>query len=66
MAAYDLMSIISKRRNKLISDILVKCNVMEAAGTGFEKIVREYKDAVIRIDRLYIPNQTTLLLFYRT
>ena len=41
----DLMSIISKRRNELISDILVKCNVMEAAGTGFEKIVREYKDA---------------------
>ncbi|HHT95431.1 MAG TPA: hypothetical protein P5064_03780 [Clostridia bacterium] len=27
---YDLMSIISKRRNELISVILVKCNVMEA------------------------------------
>ena len=41
---YDLSKIISKRRNELICGILVKCNVMEAAGTGFDKIIQEYKD----------------------
>ena len=40
---YDLSGIISKRRNDLISSVLVSCNVMEAAGTGFDKIVEEYK-----------------------
>lgn len=39
---YDLSKIISKRRNELISNVLVMCNVMEAAGTGFDKIVEEY------------------------
>ncbi len=42
---YDLSNIISKRRNELICDILVKCNVMEAAGTGFDKIIQEYEKA---------------------
>lgn len=32
----------SKRRNELICGVLVLCNVMEAAGTGFDKIVEEY------------------------
>ena len=41
---YDLSGIISKRRNELIASVLVSCNVMEAAGTGFDKIVEEYKD----------------------
>ncbi len=44
---YDLSKIISKRRNVLISSILVLCNVMEAAGTGFDKISEEYKDVDI-------------------
>lgn len=39
---YDLSGIISKRRNELIASVLVSCNVMEAAGTGFDKIVEEY------------------------
>ncbi|MDD6004566.1 MAG: ATP-binding protein [Firmicutes bacterium] len=39
---YELSNIISKRRNELISAILVACRVMEAAGTGFDKIVEEY------------------------
>ncbi|MBQ9277260.1 MAG: putative DNA binding domain-containing protein [Lachnospiraceae bacterium] len=39
---YDLTGIISKRRNELISNVLVACNVMEAAGTGFDKITEEY------------------------
>lgn len=39
---YDLSGIISKRRNELITEILVNCNVMEAAGTGFDKITEEY------------------------
>ena len=42
---YDLSSIISKRRNGVISAVLVKCHVMEAAGTGFDKISEAYKDA---------------------
>lgn len=42
---YDLSNIISKRRNELISGLLVKCNVMEATGTGFDKIVQEYENA---------------------
>ena len=42
---YDLSGIISKRRNELIASVLVSCNVMEAAGTGFDKISEEYRDA---------------------
>jgi len=42
---YDLSGIISKRRNELISGVLVACNVMEAAGTGFEKIAEDYAEA---------------------
>lgn len=42
---YDLSKIISKRRNELICGILVQCEVMEAAGTGFDKITEEYRDA---------------------
>ena len=42
---YDLSGIISKRRNELITSVLVSCNVMEAAGTGFDKIIEEYKAA---------------------
>lgn len=39
---YDLSGVISKRRNELITGVLVLCNVMEAAGTGFDKIIEEY------------------------
>ena len=42
---YDLSKIISKRRNDLICEVLVKCNVMEASGTGFDKISEEYGKA---------------------
>jgi len=42
---YDLSNVISKRRNELICAILVKCKLMEAAGTGFDKIIQEYKTA---------------------
>jgi predicted HTH transcriptional regulator len=42
---YDLSGIISKRRNELIASVLVCCNVMEAAGTGFDKIIEEYAGA---------------------
>lgn len=41
---YDLSNIISKRRNELICGILVKCNVMKTAGTGFDKIIQEYEN----------------------
>lgn len=41
---YDLAGIISKRRNELIAGVLVSCNVMEAAETGFDKIIEEYKE----------------------
>lgn len=43
--SYNLSEIISKRRNELITSVLVSCNVMEAAGTGFDKIVEEYREA---------------------
>lgn len=42
---YDLSGIISKRRNELIAGVLVMCSVMEAAGTGFDKIAEEYAGA---------------------
>lgn len=42
---YNLSSIISKRRNEIICAVLVACNVMEAAGTGFDKITEEYASA---------------------
>jgi predicted HTH transcriptional regulator len=42
---YDLSRVISKRRNELITGVLVACNVMEAAGTGFDKIMEEYAAA---------------------
>ncbi len=41
----DLSKLISKRRNELICSVLVACNCMEAAGTGFDKIMEEYKNA---------------------
>lgn len=41
---YNLSSIISKRRNELISNILVACNVMEASGTGFDKTSQDYQN----------------------
>ena len=50
---YDLSKIISKRRNELIAAVLVSCNVMEAAGTGFDKIIEEYK-TVDDVHRPYI------------
>lgn len=42
---YDLSGVISRRRNELITNILSMCNLMEAAGTGFDKIVDDYKKA---------------------
>lgn len=42
---FDLSGVISKRRNELITGVLVLCNVMEAAGTGFDKIIEEYERA---------------------
>lgn len=48
---YDLSGIISKRRNELIANVLVGCNVMEAAGTGFDKIIEEYED----VDKTHKP-----------
>lgn len=42
---FNLSNIISMRRNELICKVFVKCNVMEAAGTGFDKIVSDYADA---------------------
>lgn len=42
---YDLSGVISKRRNELIAGVLVACNVMESAGTSFDKITEEYASA---------------------
>lgn len=48
---YNLSSIISRRRNELICNVFVLCNVMEAKGTGFEKIEEDYIEA----DELHKP-----------
>ena len=40
---FNLDRFISKRRNELITNVLVSCSVMEAAGTGFEKIIQSYE-----------------------
>lgn len=42
---YDLNSFISRRRNELISSVFILCKAMEAKGTGFEKIQKDYEDA---------------------
>jgi len=41
----NLSSFISRRRNELISSIFVLCKAMEAKGTGFEKIEKDYEKA---------------------
>ncbi len=41
---YDLSSFASSRRNELLSSVFVYCKAMEAKGTGFEKIIEDYKD----------------------
>ena len=45
---YNLNTFASKRRNELISNIFVLCHAMEAKGTGFEKIMEDYKDQDIK------------------
>ncbi len=42
---YNLSNIISMRRNELICEVFVKCKVMEAAETGFDKIIEDYAEA---------------------
>ncbi len=39
---YNLSQYLSTRRNPLITDLLVMCNMMEARGTGFDKIIESY------------------------
>lgn len=45
---YNLKTFASKRRNELISNIFILCHAMEAKGTGFEKIMEDYKDQDIK------------------
>ena len=61
---FDLTSVISKRRNMLITDVFIKCHVMEAAGTGFEKIVYDYANADFKHKPYIFSNssQFTLVL----
>lgn len=42
---YDLSSFISRRRNELVSSVFIISKAMEAKGTGFEKIQKDYQDA---------------------
>lgn len=41
---YKLDYFISRRRNELICDVFIMCKAMEAKGTGFEKIMDDYKN----------------------
>ena len=45
---YNLSQYLSTRRNSLITDIFVMCNMMEARGTGFDKIIEAYAGADAR------------------
>lgn len=54
---HNLSGIISSRRNVVITNILVACNIMEAAGTGFDKIVEEYNQYDYRY-KPYIESST--------
>ena len=60
---YDLSGIISKRRNELITGVLVACNVMEAAGTRFDKIIEEYTDADEK-HKPYVYSSSDILHLY--
>lgn len=40
---YSMEEIPSKRRNTIICEILKLCNMMESSGSGFEKIISDYK-----------------------
>ena len=51
LISYKLDKLISNRRNELICNTFVLCNIMEAKGTGFKKILDDYKDA----DELHKP-----------
>lgn len=62
---YDLSGIISKRRNELIAGVLVACNVMEAAGTGFDKIAEEYASVDKNISHIYIHHRIILHWYFR-
>lgn len=61
---YNFDSLLSVRRNKLICDTFVLCKAMEAKGTGFEKILKDYEKA----DEVHKPfifsknNQFTIVL----
>lgn len=39
----DLMNVESKRRNPVIADIFSRLNLMDRRGSGFKKIIRDYK-----------------------
>lgn len=42
---YNFYNFASVRRNKLICDVFILCKAMEAKGTGFEKILKDYENA---------------------
>lgn len=45
---YSLDKFASKRRNELISNVFVLCHAMEAKGTGFEKIMEDYREQDVK------------------
>jgi len=60
----NLSSFISRRRNELISSVFILCKAMEAKGTGFEKIEKDYENADLS-HKPYIfskNNQFTIVL----
>lgn len=40
---YKMVNIPSRRRNEIICKILEMCNLMEASGSGFDKIIADYE-----------------------
>lgn len=45
LVSYRLDKLISNRRNELICNTFILCKVMETKGTGFERILEDYKDS---------------------
>ena len=39
-----LESVVSQRRNQVICDVFVSCRMMEKKGSGFDKIIDDYKN----------------------
>lgn len=69
-AGYDrtiqrLESIVSQRRNQAICDVFVSCRMMEKKGSGFDKIIDDYKNLSEDYYPLYSTSRTTFTIILK-